>query len=98
MKNKILEEHLNDVENFKLQQEKLVKELAMRDLDIQQQVTKNNSLEAYNRELANVVKTLEQERDILNTTVTAQLQDLDKLQNLINKADQEILRLEKQIK
>ncbi len=95
MKNKILEEHLNDVENFKLQQEKLVKELAMRDLDIQQQVTKNNSLEAYNRELANVVKTLEQERDILNTTVTAQLQDLDKLQNLINKADQEILRLEK---
>jgi|ETNmetMinimDraft_14_1059893.scaffolds.fasta_scaffold77135_2 hypothetical protein len=34
MKNKILEEHLNDVENFKQEQEKLVKELTMRDLDI----------------------------------------------------------------
>ena len=97
MKNKILEEHLNDVENFKQEQEKLVKELTMRDLDIQQLVTKNNSLETYNHELANVVKTLEQERDILNTTVTAQLQDLDKLQTLINKADQEILRLESEI-
>ncbi len=59
MKNKILEEHLNDVENFKLEQEKLGKELTMRDLDIQQYATKNNSLEAYNHELANVVKTLE---------------------------------------